>query len=76
MKLNDDTLRRMAEEERGQARVPDHVRSAVEETLASLPETPEEPKVTELPKRKRYWKIPLGVKVSLSTTIVIPLSFA
>ena len=73
MKLNDDTLRRMAEEERGQARVPDHVRSAVEETLASLPETPEEPKVTELPKRKRYWKIPATIAAAfVAVCLILP----
>ena len=60
MKRNDDTLRRMAKEERAQAGVPDHVRTAVEETLASLPETPDT-NVVAMPKRKRYWKIPATV---------------
>ena len=73
MKLNDDTLRRMAQEERAEAGVPDHVRSAVEETLASLPETPEQPKVTELPKRRRYWKIPATIAAAfLAVFLILP----
>lgn len=73
MKLNDDTLRRMAQEERAKAGVPDHVRSAVEETLASLPETPEQPKVTELPKRRRYWKIPATIAAAfLAVFLILP----
>ncbi len=73
MKLNDDTLRRMAQEERAEAGVPDHVRSAVEETLASLPETPEQPKVTELPKRRRYWKIPATIAAAfLAAFLILP----
>ena len=73
MKQNDDTLRRMAQEERARAGVPDHVRSAVEETLASLPETPEQPQVIELPKKRRYWKIPATIAAAfLAICLILP----
>lgn len=73
MKRNDDTLRRMAQEERAKAGVPDNVRSAVEETLASLPETPEQPQVIELPKKRRYWKIPAAVAAAfLAICVILP----
>ena len=72
MKRNDDTLRRMANEERAQAGVPDHVRTAVEETLASLPETPDT-NVVAMPKRKRYWKIPATVAAAfLAICLILP----
>lgn len=72
MKRNDDTLRRMAKEERAQAGVPDHVRTAVEETLASLPETPDT-NVVAMPKRKRYWKIPATVAAAfLAICLILP----
>ena len=73
MKQNDDTIRRMAQEERARAGVPDHVRSAVEETLASLPETPEQPQVIELPKKRRYWKIPATIAAAfLAICLILP----
>ncbi len=72
MKLNDDMLRRMANEERKQAGVPDHVRAAVEETLASLPETPET-NVVSMPQRKRYWKIPATIAAAfLAICLILP----
>ena len=72
MKLNDDMLRRMANEERTQAGVPDHVRAAVEETLASLPETPET-NVVSMPQRKRYWKIPATIAAAfLAICLILP----
>lgn len=72
MKRNDDTLRRMAKEERARAGVPDHVRTAVEETLASLPETPDT-NVVAMPKRKRYWKIPATVAAAfLAICLILP----
>lgn len=72
MKRNDDTLRRMAKEERAQAGVPDYVRTAVEETLASLPETPDT-NVVAMPKRKRYWKIPATVAAAfLAICLILP----
>ena len=73
MKLNDETLRKLAEEERASLEVPDRVRDAVEETLASLPETPEENKVVELPKKKRYWKIPATIAAAfLAVFLILP----
>lgn len=73
MKQNDDTIRRMAQEERARAGVPDHVRSAVEETLASLPETSEQPQVIELPKKRRYWKIPATIAAAfLAICLILP----
>ncbi len=72
MKLNDDMLRRMANEERKQAGVPDHVRAAVEETLATLPETPET-NVVSMPQRKRYWKIPATIAAAfLAICLILP----
>ncbi|MBQ8925646.1 MAG: DUF3298 domain-containing protein [Clostridia bacterium] len=71
MKRNDETIRRMAREEKARAVVPDHVRSAVEETLASLPETPET-KVLEMPKR-RHWKLPATIAAAfLALFLILP----
>jgi len=62
----------MANEERTQAGVPDHVRAAVEETLASLPETPAS-NVVEMPKRTRHWKIPATIAAAfLAIFLILP----
>lgn len=73
MRLNDETLRKMAHEERASLDVPDRVRDAVEETLASLPETPENDKVVALPKKKRHWKIPATIAAAfLALFLILP----
>ncbi len=72
MKRNDDMLRKLAQEERARVEVPDHVRSAVEETLASLPETPAS-NVVEMPKRTRHWKIPATIAAAfLAIFLILP----
>lgn len=73
MKLNDDTLRKLAQEERASLEVPDRVRNGVEETLASLPETADDSKVVALPKKKRYWKIPATIAAAfMAVCLLLP----
>lgn len=68
--MNDHDLKKMAQAEKEQMSVPETVRDAVEETLASLPE-----REAEVVSRKTHhrWKLPAGlVAACLALFLILP----
>lgn len=72
MRLNDDKLRELAQEERAALEVPDRVRTAIDETLEALSETPES-NVVKLPKKRTRWKLPASIAAAfLAIFLILP----